>query len=294
MAKNTGISATNLILVGGLAALLLDKNLRNRVVGGTRHAYNHGMELLEDELIPALADAAEQAEQQARRLAREGNSRLNDFDGGELLGLAGDFLGKAQKQALRFARDNNLDDAAGSVMSFFDGAGDSIEEQRNNAERSLRRARKDIEREMRRRNLSPAKLEKAVSRKLAPIQKNAQRELARFERDVTRQRRMAAAQSSGSSAGFLLALGVVGAGVAVLSQSREARILVMDGIEKVSPDARHHLQRVGRSFKYSLGEFWMEEEKAPATVSTAPKPEAKPQAKNDDAREGNVSQTPTV
>lgn len=318
MARKSGISATNLVLMGGLAALILDRNLRDRLVGGTRSAYDQGRELLEDELVPALNVAAHQAGRSARHLAREGQHALADWqenDAPELLSRAQSWLGHASDVAARFAQDiqdewqsraadaedayddfrkdarrtaarlarqgedgwnelqkgarraakqgsEQLDDLQGSFLGFLGRTGDELEDRRRLMERDLSRARHDIERELHRgrKNWDAAKLERAVTQKLAPLQKEATREFARFEKDVLKQKRIAQRQSdaAGSVSGGMVAACALITGGAVLARSPRARAAVLDGVGQISPDARHHLERVGRSFRDSLGEIWVE------------------------------------
>ncbi|RTR28688.1 hypothetical protein [Deinococcus radiophilus] len=322
MTKKSGISASNLILMGGLAALLLDRNLRDRVVGGTRYAYDHGLELLEEEVVPVLSVAATRAEHGARRLAREGQHALHDWqenDGQDLMQRAQGLLETAGERAARLAKEaqkewasraeqaedtfqdvrkdarrtamrladqgedryrsvakdarrtvrslrsdaeETLDDAHGSFLGFLSRSGDELEDRRNQMERDLKRARRDVERDLRRgqRHWNPQKLEKTVAKRLAPLQKEAEREFARFEKDVMKQKRLAErqARSEGGMGGGAALLLLLGAGAVALARMPEARTAVLQGVEKVSPDARHHLERVGRSFKASVGEVWIE------------------------------------
>lgn len=315
MARKSGISATNLVLMGGLAALLLDRNLRDRVVGTTRFAARQGRELLEEELVPALGIAATHAE----RFAREGQRAFYDWqehDAPELasraqglletaqeraarlakearrewenraeqaeetygdlrkdarrtaLSLANqgeDHLQAARKQAKRAARqgESNLEDLQGAFMGFLSRTGDELEDRRRLMERDLSRARRDVEKELRRsgKKWNAASLEKAVAKRLAPLHKEAEREFARFEKEVLKQKRMAERQARAENSGLsgsVVALGLLGAGTVALARMPEARTAVLEGVEKVSPDARHHLERVGRSFKASVGEVWIE------------------------------------
>ena len=318
MARKSGISASNLMLMGGLAALVLDRNLRDRVVGTTRSAYGHGRELLEDEVMPALSVAAVQAERGARRLAREGQQALHDWqqdDAPQLLGRAqglletaseraarlaaeaqkewhsraeqaGDTLQSARKdarrglmhladegedrykQARRSARrtarqsSEGLEDLQGAFLGFLNRSGDELEDRRRQMERDLNRARRDAERELRstKRDWQAHKLERAIEKKVAPLQKMAEREYGRFEKDVLKQKRLAErqARSGGGLSGSTVLLGLLGAGAVALARMPEARTAVLEGVEKISPDARHHVERVGRSFKASVGEMWIE------------------------------------
>lgn len=313
MAKKSGISASNLVLMGGLAALLLDRNLRERVVGTTRYAYGHGLELLEDEVVPALSVAATQAERQARRLAREGQQAFYDWqenDAPELASRAQGLLETAQERAARLAKEarkelqsraeqaedtygdlrkdarrkaarladqgeSQLDDLQGAFMGFLSRSGDELEDRRRLMERDLTRARRDVEKELRRsgKKWNAAGLEKAVTKRLAPLQKEAEREFARFEKDVLKQKRTAdrQARAEGGLSGGVVLLGLLGAGAVALARMPEARTAVLEGVEKVSPDARHHLERVGRSFKDSVGEVWVE---GPKPKASTPAPTA--------------------
>ncbi|GHG12488.1 hypothetical protein GCM10017783_25710 [Deinococcus piscis] len=330
MTKKSGISASNLVLMGGLAALLLDRNLRDRVVGTTRSAYGQGRELLEEEVVPALSVAATQAERRARRLAREGQQALHDWrhdDAPELVGRAQGLLETAAERATRLAADaqkewhsraeqaedtlqgvrkdarrsvmgladqgehqvkqarrtarhaarqgsEQLGDLQSSFLGFLSRSGDELEDRRRQMERDLNRARRDAERELRstKRDWQAHKLERAIEKKVAPLHKMAEREFGRFEKDVLKQKRLAErqARSGGGLGGGTVLLGLLGAGAVALARMPEARTAVLEGVEKVSPDARHHLERVGRSFKASVGEMWIEGPKP----STNPAPTA--------------------
>lgn len=329
MARKSGISASNLMLMGGLAALVLDRNLRDRVVGTTRSAYGQGRELLEDEVMPALSVAAAQAERRARHLAHEGQRALHDWQQDEapdLLNRAQGFLETASERAARLAAEaqkewqqraeqagdalqdtrkdvrrsalaladqgedalkqarrtarragrqgeDQLEDLQGTFLSFLGRTGDELEDRRRQMQRDLSRARRDAERELRstKRHWQAQQLERAIEKKVAPFQKMAEREFGRFEKDVLKQKRLAErqARAEGGLSGGVVLLGLLGGAAVALARMPEARTAVLEGVEKVSPDARHHLERVGRSFKASVGEMWIEGPK-PSEGSPAP------------------------
>lgn len=81
--KNAGTDPRSLLMLGGLAALALNRDLRRNVVGGTRHALEGAQQTLhgalEDTVKPALSTAAVHAQHAAQEAARRGASTLGDL-----------------------------------------------------------------------------------------------------------------------------------------------------------------------------------------------------------------------
>ena len=97
--RNTGVSPRSLLMLGGLAALAMNKDLRRNLIGGTRDAWHGAQSTLhttfEDTLKPALNTAAEQASHAAHVAAKRSASVLDDLRE-EVPDRAHTLLGRAQ------------------------------------------------------------------------------------------------------------------------------------------------------------------------------------------------------
>ncbi|WP_291430885.1 alginate biosynthesis protein AlgP [Deinococcus sp.] len=322
---NGGVSKRSLLLLGGLAALALNKDTRRALVQGSRSAWTDAQATLEDTVKPTLAQSLAQAHERSQELAQEAARRghsaaqllreegvprasgllSNVLDevvtvAGGLAGTAGELAGTAQERAealagglvggvadttqtvtrqgrkqaerllsaaqhtagetlagARGARKELLSTVQDRVSSAVHEAAQGAQTHQRRMERLLKQARRDAERELvaGRKTLSPAKLQKAVDRKVAPLQKELARELKVLERQTSRARRD---DRSGGSAGGLSALVLIGTGVVVLARVPAARQGILKAVEGVSPEAAQSLRMAGRNARNLIGTAWLE------------------------------------
>ncbi|MFT2722335.1 alginate biosynthesis protein AlgP [Deinococcus sp. A31D244] len=322
---NGGVSKRSLLLLGGLAALALNKDTRRALVQGSRTAWTDAQTTLEGTVKPTLAQGLTQGLAQAQELsqglaheaARRGHSaaQLIREEGvprassllssmldevvtvaGGLAGTAGELAGTAQERAGALAGGladttqavtkqgrqqagrllSAAQHSAGDTLVGAQGAGkellatvhdrvsstlhevaDGAQTRQRRMDRTLKQARRDAERELAagRRALSPAKLQKAVDRKVAPLQKELARELKVLEKQTRRARRD---DRSGGPAGSLTALALIGTGAVVLARVPAARQGILSAVEGVSPEAAQSLRQAGRNARNLIGTAWLE------------------------------------
>lgn len=136
-----GVSKRSLLLLGGLAALALNRDARRALVSGSQNLWQGAQGTLDDRVRPALSQAATQAQQLAQEAARRGVSTLESVreDGvpraqsllGEALSAASGFASTAASTAQE--RAAHLRDEAQSLSA----------EQSKKARKALKAARKN-------------------------------------------------------------------------------------------------------------------------------------------------------
>lgn len=221
---------------------------------------------LTQEAQKATAHAAKMAEQrrkqaqkQARRQARHLGRRAQQDKSGALHALAD------VKDAGLGLAGNVAGSVAHNLHSLLETAGRELDRDRRDAYRVLAAARRDAERDLRRRrkNWDPAKLERMVQKRVAPVQKRVDREFARLDRQVARQKKQARAQDQGGGLGGLTTLALLGTGAVVLARVPAARRGLISAVEAVSPESAQTLHRLSRQARNLIGEFWLEDLEAP-------------------------------
>ncbi|MXV19060.1 alginate biosynthesis protein AlgP [Deinococcus xianganensis] len=232
-----------------------------------------------DSVLHAASGLAGQAQEVAARAATAGGegARTLGHEAGRLASDAGVTvqtqaqrgLKRAEKatRPARRAAALTLSDASGAatellanvqdtVSSTLHEAVDGAEARRRRVERTLRQARRDAERELRsgKKQLSSGQLERAVSRKLAPLEKQLGRELKVIEQQVRRARK----DDRGSGGGTAATLVLLGTGAVVLARVPAARQAILSAVEKVSPEAAQGLHQAGRNARNLIGTMWLE------------------------------------
>lgn len=316
-----GVSKRSLLMLGGLAALALNKDTRRALVTGSRDVWSGAQHTLQDTVKPTLAHSLAQAQERSQELALEAARRgqsaahLIREEGvprassllssvldevvavaGGLAGTAGELAGSAQERAGTLAGSladttqtvtkqgrqqasrllsaaqhgagDTLADARGAgkelLATVHDRVGSTLHEVADGAqtrqrrmERTLKQARRDAERELRagRSTMNPAKLQKAVDRRVAPLQKELARELKVLEKQSRQARRD---DRSGGSAGTLTALALIGTGAVVLARVPAARQGILSAVEGVNPEAAQALRQAGRNARNLIGSAWLE------------------------------------
>lgn len=312
-----GVSKRSLLMLGGLAALALNKDTRRALVTGSRDVWSGAQHTLQDTVKPTLAHSLAQAQERSQELALEAARRgqsaaslireegvpratsllssvLDEVAAvaGGLAGTAGELAGSAQERAGTLADTtqtvtrqgrqqagrllsaaqhsvgDTLADARGAgkellatvqdrVGSTLHEVADGAQTRQRRMERTLKQARRDAERELRagRRTLNPAKLQKAIDRKVAPLQKELARELKVLEKQARQARRD---DRSGGSAGALVTLALIGTGAVVLARVPAARQGILSAVEGVNPEAAQALRQAGRNARNLIGSAWLE------------------------------------
>lgn len=316
-----GVSKRSLLMLGGLAALALNKDTRRALVTGSRDVWSGAQHTLQDTVKPTLAHSLAQAQERSQELALEAARRgqsaaslireegvpratsllssvLDEVAAvaGGLAGTAGELAGTAQERAGTLAGTladttqtvtrqgrqqagrllSAAQHSAGDTLSDARGAGkellatvqdrvgstlhevaDGAQTRQRRMERTLKQARRDAERELRagQRTLNPAKLQKAIDRKVAPLQKELARELKVLEKQARQARRD---DRSGGSAGALVTLALVGTGAVVLARVPAARQGILSAVEGVNPEAAQALRQAGRNARNLIGSAWLE------------------------------------
>lgn len=138
--RNTGVSPRSLLMLGGLAALAMNKDLRRNLIGGTRDAWEGAQSTLhttfEDTLKPALHTATEQASHAAHVAARRSASVLDDLRE-EVPDRAHTLLGRAHSMVGDLASS-----AQERVSDLTDEASDMAEMRRRQAQKAAKMAQK--------------------------------------------------------------------------------------------------------------------------------------------------------
>lgn len=260
-------------------------------------------------LVGDLGDTADERRQQAEKalgqVRKRGLSLLGDVQdrAEDLRGQAEDTRRDARRSLLQAGKQGAklVSEVQDRASEWIAHAEDALDEGRRDAERRLNRARRDAQKELRRanRDWDADKLERAVSKKVAPLQKQLGRELARLEKDAAK-RRGALSDDSGSAGvgtGAALAL-ALGAGVVVLARMPQARRALLDAVESVNPDAAKSLHSASRKARDLVGSMWLEsmDESKPAAApapasTTAPAPGKGTQAGTTGATWGGATES---
>lgn len=129
-----GVSKRSLLLLGGLAALALNRDTRRALVGGTRNVLSGAGTALQDQVRPALAYAAEQAQELAQEAAKRSAATLDTLRE-EAPVRAQTLLSGALSTASDLAHT-----AQERAMSLRDDAQPLVEEQSKKARKALKAA----------------------------------------------------------------------------------------------------------------------------------------------------------
>ncbi|UBV43660.1 alginate biosynthesis protein AlgP [Deinococcus taeanensis] len=221
-----------------------------QAAGGVAHLAQEKAQVVAGEAQTYASLGSKQAAQLARTARTAAGSTLGDAQG-------------AGTELLASVHDR--------VSSALHEAADGHEARRRRAERTLRQARREAERELRsgRRTLQGRQLEKAVSKKVAPLEKQMLRELKQIDRQVRLARRD---DRSGSGLGGAVApVVLLGVGAVVLARVPAARQGILNAVESLSPDAAQSLRTAGRNARNLIGSAWLEriEEPHPAPAPGA-------------------------
>lgn len=131
-----GVSKRSLLLLGGLAALALNRDTRRALVGGTRNVLSGAGTALQDQVRPALAYAAEQAQELAQEAAKRSAATLDTLRE-EAPARAQTLLSGALSTASDLAHT-----AQERAISLRDDAQPLVEEQSKKARKALKAAQK--------------------------------------------------------------------------------------------------------------------------------------------------------
>lgn len=134
---NTG-NSRSLLLLGALAALATNRDVRTRLVGGTRSALEGAHHVLDETVRPALGTAASQAQELAQQAAHRGAGALDTLRE-EAPGRAQTLLHTALDAATHLA--GTVQERATQLA---EGADEATSERREQAKGALKEAGKDL------------------------------------------------------------------------------------------------------------------------------------------------------
>ena len=135
-----GVSKRSLLLLGGLAALALNRDTRRALVGNTIQAWQDATSTLNDQVKPALAQAASQAQDLAAEAARRSAAGLDTLRE-EAPARAHSLLDTARETASVLAH-SAAQTAQGSASSLLDTAQTASQQGSKQARKALKSARK--------------------------------------------------------------------------------------------------------------------------------------------------------